>query len=133
MLHNAKDNTLLTLNCLVDGGATADAFPVEIESTKTVGNLKQRIKAEQSPDFDDIVANKLTLWFVSIPKIKQSSAITIGGLDDKTKLNEPRDSLSLAFPRAVDDNTYILVQRTPSGNAHVHFAHNYALCMNLSA
>ncbi|KAG9065188.1 hypothetical protein KI688_002511 [Linnemannia hyalina] len=52
----------LTLFCLVDG-----AFPVEIESTKTIGDLKKLIKAEQSPDFDDIVANNLTLWRVSIP------------------------------------------------------------------
>ncbi|KAK5796967.1 hypothetical protein F5H01DRAFT_401162 [Linnemannia elongata] len=30
----------LTLFCLVDGEATSNAFPVEIESTKTIGDLK---------------------------------------------------------------------------------------------
>ncbi|KAI8344982.1 hypothetical protein B0O80DRAFT_476327, partial [Mortierella sp. GBAus27b] len=36
----------LTLFCLVDGETTS--FPVEIESTRTVGDLKKLIKAEQT-------------------------------------------------------------------------------------
>ncbi|KAG0273467.1 hypothetical protein BGZ96_004838, partial [Linnemannia gamsii] len=108
------DNTL-TLFCLVDGEATSQAFPVEIESTKTIGDLKDAIKAKKAPEFDDTAANKLTLWRVSIPKVKQSSAITIDSLGDKTELNEPRTRLSLLFPESPDDNTYILVQRPPPG------------------
>ncbi|KAF9412824.1 hypothetical protein BGZ76_005128, partial [Entomortierella beljakovae] len=57
----------MTLFCLVDGESTSNAFPVEIEPTKTIGSLKDKIKLAQSPDFDDIVAKSLTLWQVLIP------------------------------------------------------------------
>ncbi|KAF9393299.1 hypothetical protein BGX21_010806 [Mortierella sp. AD011] len=51
----------LTLFCLVDGESTFNAFPVEIESTKTIGDLKKLdlkklIKTEKTPRFDDVAA-----------------------------------------------------------------------------
>ncbi|KAG0012691.1 hypothetical protein BGZ82_002455, partial [Podila clonocystis] len=101
--------------CLVDGEATSNAFSIKIPSNDTVDDLKDLIKAKQSPDFDDIVANKLTLWRVSISDDKQGSAITIDALDDKTELNNPRTRLSKLFPESPDDNTYIVVQRPPQG------------------
>ncbi|KAF9931246.1 hypothetical protein FBU30_010571 [Linnemannia zychae] len=104
----------MTLFCLVDGEATSKAFPVEIGSSKTIGGLKDAIKLKQSPDFDDIVANSLTLWLVSIPDDNQCSTITIDDLDDKTELDKPRTRLSQLFPESPDDNTYILVQRSLS-------------------
>ncbi|KAG0320827.1 hypothetical protein BG000_003444 [Podila horticola] len=55
------------LFCLVDGEATSIAIPVEIESTKTIGDLKDLIKTKKTPRFDDIAADELTLWRVSIP------------------------------------------------------------------
>ncbi|KAG0049373.1 hypothetical protein BGZ90_007360, partial [Linnemannia elongata] len=60
-------DNLLTLFCLVDGEATTNAFPVEIESTETISDLKKLIRTEKSPEFDDIAADKLTIWRVSIP------------------------------------------------------------------
>ncbi|KAF9536721.1 hypothetical protein EC957_009872 [Mortierella hygrophila] len=95
----------LTLFCLVDGVATTNAFPVEIESTKTIGDLKKFIKKENTPEFDDFAPDKLTLWRVSIPDNKQGSAITIDALDDKTELNNPRTRLSKLFSESPDDNT----------------------------
>ncbi|KAK5796982.1 hypothetical protein F5H01DRAFT_401214 [Linnemannia elongata] len=44
----------LTLFCLVDGEATSNAFPVEIESTKTIGDLKGLIKTKKTNDFQDL-------------------------------------------------------------------------------
>ncbi|KAF9280190.1 hypothetical protein BGZ74_002658, partial [Mortierella antarctica] len=66
----------------------------------TVDDLKKLIKTERSPDFDDVVANKLTLWRLTIPADKQGSAITIDALDDRTEFNNPRTQLSKLFPKA---------------------------------
>ncbi|KAF9081347.1 hypothetical protein BGX29_004571, partial [Mortierella sp. GBA35] len=60
-------DNLLTLNCLVDGEATTNAFPVEIESFKTIGDLKKLIKTEIPDTFNGVDAKDLTLWSVSIP------------------------------------------------------------------
>ncbi|KAF9278412.1 hypothetical protein BGZ88_000583 [Linnemannia elongata] len=105
------NNNPLTLFCLVDGEATSQAFPVEIESTKTTGNLKQRIKTEKTPRFDDVASDELTLWRVSIPDNNLSSTVNVDALDGKTQLNNPRTQLSKLFPASPDANTYILVQR----------------------
>ncbi|KAF8931909.1 hypothetical protein BGZ47_011637, partial [Haplosporangium gracile] len=56
----------LSLFCLVNGEATSNAFPVEIEATKTIGDLKELIKTKKTNDFQDVDADKLTLWRVSI-------------------------------------------------------------------
>ncbi|KAG9071278.1 hypothetical protein KI688_008824 [Linnemannia hyalina] len=93
----------LTLYCLVDGEATTNAFPVKIPSSNTVGDLKDRIRKKQSPDFDDIVANKLILYRVSIHDD--------GTHHDKTELNNPRTPLSKLFSKSPDDDIYIFVQR----------------------
>ncbi|KFH68113.1 hypothetical protein MVEG_06843 [Podila verticillata NRRL 6337] len=104
-------DNLLCLLCVVDGESTS--FSVEIDRTKTVDHLKKAIKAEKSPRFDDIAADELTLWRVSIPDDQLDSAITIVALDDKTALSNPRTRLSKNFPESPEDNTYILVQRPP--------------------
>ncbi|KAG0247041.1 hypothetical protein BG011_002154, partial [Mortierella polycephala] len=57
----------LTLFCVVNGESTSNAFPVEIESTKTIGDLKELIKVERTPEYDDIAADRLTLWRATIP------------------------------------------------------------------
>ncbi|KAG0275215.1 hypothetical protein BGZ96_003876, partial [Linnemannia gamsii] len=81
----------LNFLCLVDGESTS--FPVGIESTKTIGDLKDEIKAKQSPDFDDIVANKLTLWRVSIPLLpkKDRKCISLSDVATKDELDEIDD------------------------------------------
>ncbi|KAF9323290.1 hypothetical protein BG006_001596, partial [Podila minutissima] len=110
-------NNHLTLFCIVDGESVSHAFKLKnIPSSDDVDDLKDLIKTKQSPDFDDVVANKLTLWRVTIPEDKQSAAITIDALRDKTELNDPRELLSELFPENPDRNTYIIVQRPP----HVH-------------
>ncbi|KAG0009098.1 hypothetical protein BGZ81_003632, partial [Podila clonocystis] len=61
-----SDNRM-SLFCLVDGEATANAFSVKVSSNDTVDDLKDLIKTKKTNDFSDIDANKLTLWRVSIP------------------------------------------------------------------
>jgi uncharacterized protein YbdZ (MbtH family) len=55
----------ITLFCLVQGAPTA--FPVDIDSSLTVGHLKKAIKAEKANDFANIDADRLRLWKVEIP------------------------------------------------------------------
>ncbi|KAG0020763.1 hypothetical protein BGZ82_011511 [Podila clonocystis] len=57
-------DTHLNMFCLVDGESTP--FPVEIESTKTIGDLKDLIKAKIPDTFNGVDAKDLTLWRVSI-------------------------------------------------------------------
>ncbi|KAF9315924.1 hypothetical protein BGZ91_005661, partial [Linnemannia elongata] len=107
------DTKPLTLFCLVDGEATTNVFPVEIESTKTIGDLKELIKTEKTNDFSDFDAEKLTLWCVSNTAVNLSSFIKVDAHGHKTQLNNPRTRLSKLFPESFDDNMYILVQRPP--------------------
>jgi hypothetical protein len=55
----------ITLFCLVQGASTA--FPVDIDSSLTVGHLKDAIKAKKAPEFDSWAAYRLRLWKVEIP------------------------------------------------------------------
>ncbi|KAG0366522.1 hypothetical protein BGZ54_005232 [Gamsiella multidivaricata] len=52
--------------CLSDGEPMSNAFPVSIPSTNAIGNLKELIKAKKTPKFDDLAADELTLWRVSV-------------------------------------------------------------------
>ncbi|KAF9351659.1 hypothetical protein BGX26_010372 [Mortierella sp. AD094] len=54
------------LRFVVDGAAPSNAFTVSVQSTDTVGHLKELIKAKKAPEFDGISADRLTLWSVSI-------------------------------------------------------------------
>ncbi|KAH7032066.1 hypothetical protein BKA57DRAFT_541026 [Linnemannia elongata] len=51
MFHNTMIDNGLNLFCLVDELGTTDTFPVEIESTKTICDLKKLIKTERLPAF----------------------------------------------------------------------------------
>jgi hypothetical protein len=57
--------TIVTLLCLVNGDSSA--FPVRIDKTLLVGDLKNEIKKAKAPEFDNFAADKLTLWKVNIP------------------------------------------------------------------
>ncbi|KAG0363878.1 hypothetical protein BGX24_004831 [Mortierella sp. AD032] len=106
-------DSIIGLYCIVDGETTSNAFLVEIESSKTIGTLRKLIKSEKKNDFQDVDADKLTLWRVSIPDSSRRSAITLNALHDKADITSPRTPISELFPGSPDDNTYILVQRPP--------------------
>ena len=108
---------MVTLFHLVHGEPVENAFPVDIDKSKTVGVLKKLIKKEKAPDFDSVVADKLILWFVSIP------------VDDTTMLEElvlennkkkgvqkllPLRKISKVFPgKPADEHIHIIVERPP--------------------
>ncbi|KAF9114492.1 hypothetical protein BGX27_010642, partial [Mortierella sp. AM989] len=102
--------TKLTLYCLVDGQSIPNTFDIEIESTKTVANLRKDIHSAKPVMFSHVDANDLTLWRVSLTDDDDvESAIALHALDEKEKLL-PRTQLSELFPSPPGNNTYIIVQ-----------------------
>ena len=58
---------MLALNCFVLGETLQDIFTVEIDAAENVGTLKEFIKEETKLEFDDVDADTLMLWKVSMP------------------------------------------------------------------
>ena len=111
-------NTHLTLFCTVDGESQSNAFSVKPTPTDTVDDLKDLIKAKKSPRFDDIAADELTLWRVSIPVDGDDITIQLDQVTDtdKKKLG-PTTRLSKVFPEELpEDTVHIIVQRPQTGN-----------------
>ena len=48
------------------GDDSCSISTVHIALTKAVGDLKELIKAKKKPDFDDVPADSLKLWKVSV-------------------------------------------------------------------
>ncbi|KAI8596405.1 hypothetical protein EDD21DRAFT_419705 [Dissophora ornata] len=100
-----------TLLCLVDGEATP--FPVEIESIKTIGQLKKAIKDDNAIAFADVDAKVLTLWRVSIPvaPLNERKSIVLNEFDSAEEL-DPTDDISDVFHEKPPKKTiHIIVQR----------------------
>ncbi|KAF8923165.1 hypothetical protein BGZ47_004977, partial [Haplosporangium gracile] len=90
-------------------------FSVDIDASKTVDHLKKLIKTEKANDFQDVDADKLTLWRVSIPLVpkKDRKDISLGDVPLKEELDET-DDLSDVFPDKLPKKTiHIIVQRPP--------------------
>ncbi|KAH7048589.1 hypothetical protein BKA57DRAFT_513495 [Linnemannia elongata] len=119
-----SDNQL-TLFCLVDGEATSNAFSVEIEPTKTVDALKNAIKTKKAPEFDNIAADKLTLWYVLIPVVpanKHKPIVLDDFLEAATEL-DPTDDVADVFSEKPPKKTiHIIVQRPLSDATHPEVA-----------
>ncbi|KAK5796968.1 hypothetical protein F5H01DRAFT_418781 [Linnemannia elongata] len=101
----------LTLFCLVDGEATSNAFPVEIESTKTIGDLKKLIKAEKAPRFDDVAADELTLARLHHDDDDNDLPVLLDSVPVKKKLRAT-NKLSMVFDADLPEDTiHVIVQR----------------------
>ncbi|KAK3837891.1 MAG: hypothetical protein JOS17DRAFT_837592 [Linnemannia elongata] len=97
-------NKPLTLFCLIDGEATTNAFPVEIESIKTIGDLKDLIKANVSiPDDDN--DDEIPIVFDNVNN------------NDKKKLRATRGLLEVFPDKAPKNIIHIIVQRPPQVHA----------------
>ncbi|KAK5809582.1 hypothetical protein F5H01DRAFT_381910 [Linnemannia elongata] len=107
----------LTLFCLVDGEATSNAFSVKIPSTDTVDDLKDHIKTKKSPEFDDVAADKLTLWRVSIPDDEDHDEIPVV-LDnviikDQKKLRATRELSDVWKDKPPKGTIHVIIRRPP--------------------
>ena len=122
MLRNTMTDNLFTLLCVVDGEATA--FPVVVKPSNLVGELKDAIKTKKDPRFDDIAADKLTLWKVSIPLVPlhERKPIVLTEHKSATEL-DPTDDISDVFKETPPKKTiHIIVQRPPPrGNVNALF------------
>ncbi|KAF8923775.1 hypothetical protein BGZ58_002533 [Dissophora ornata] len=104
----------LTIFCVISGEVASSAFPVKISSDETIGELKKAIIKENPNAFEHVDAKDLMLWRATVPTDENAGdehIIRLDDLDDKTKLGNPRTSLSKHFPESPDDNTYIVVER----------------------
>ncbi|KAG0196539.1 hypothetical protein BGX28_010002 [Mortierella sp. GBA30] len=115
--------TSLLLICLVNGQPLSNAFSVKIEPSSIVDELKDAIKAKQTPAFDDITANELTLWRVLIPIAEDDDdeiPILLDNVNrDKKKLG-PATRLAKLFPEDVPEETiHVIVQRPPPGDLRI--------------
>ncbi|RUP45521.1 hypothetical protein BC936DRAFT_148064 [Jimgerdemannia flammicorona] len=57
----------IKLNCLTFGDPVDRIFPVKVAKTETVGVLRKLLKKEKDPFFNNIPADGLLLWLVSLP------------------------------------------------------------------
>ncbi|OAQ26805.1 hypothetical protein K457DRAFT_21801 [Linnemannia elongata AG-77] len=115
------ENNPMTLFCLVDGEATSNAFSVKIESTKTIGSLKDHIKTKIPNTFNGIDAKDLTLWRVDQPVLaaNKQNPILLSAIDSPTEL-DPTDDISDVFPEVPPKKTiHIIVQRPPPEHAPI--------------
>ena len=107
-------SAIYTLFCVVDGESTSNAFPVEIESTKSFGSLKDAIKAKKSNYFRDVDADRLTLWKASIDP--NATIIKLDKLDENRL--SPLDDIVSVFPeQPAKGMIHIIVEPPSSGNA----------------
>ncbi|KAF9377839.1 hypothetical protein CPC16_011612, partial [Podila verticillata] len=105
----------MSLFCLVDGESASSVFPVKLFPDDSIGDLKKLIKTEKSPEFDDIPADKLTLWRISIPVVplNKHKPIVLNESESATELN-PTDDISDVFEEKPPEKTiHIIVQRPP--------------------
>ncbi|KAF9326446.1 hypothetical protein BG006_010136, partial [Podila minutissima] len=99
------------------------AFSIKIPSNDTVAEFKNLIKTEKSPEFDDVAADKLTLWDVSFLE-----CIILKDLPAARKLH-PMEKISDVFKDPLAEKTVsIIVQRPPQERSFFMFAqseHNH--------
>jgi Crinkler effector protein N-terminal domain len=83
----------LELNCLVLGDDSSHIFTIEIQGTKNISALKEVIKDKKKPVFDNVPADALKLFKVSLP---------VDGLDAKMKRFRPEDEGVCSLTSAVE-------------------------------
>jgi hypothetical protein len=77
LLHNIMAKNHLSLFCIVEGEPQSKKFSVKPTQADTIDDLKDLIKTKKPPRFDDIAADELTLWRVSIPIVPANKDNTI--------------------------------------------------------
>ena len=108
----------LELNCIVFGDDSRRIFPIEINGTKKVGDLKELMKDKKKPLFDHIPADALDLFNVNF--------LVDGGLDDKLKQFRPEDEIDRllsntvkrlkgVFGDPIDDHLHVIVVPPTAG------------------
>jgi len=112
-------STMLRLFCYVLGDYPSRVFPVNIDSSETIGDLKDAIKAKKSPIFNDVSADMLDLFKVSIAADDMFKNGTDGNKFEDTRSLRPTSKLSRVFPEPLlDDHIHVVVKPPPDLSAH---------------
>lgn len=108
----------LTLFCVVNGESTSNAFKVKLDRDADVSDLKKLIKIEKAPRFDDVAADELTLWRVSLPigSADDELPITLNAMADggKRKLGLTDELLDVFGKKPPKKTIHVVVER-PKG------------------
>jgi len=107
-------DTIIVLICLVQGETADRAFPVRIESSRLVGELKDAVKQKKSPKFDNFAADELTLWSINVP-INEYDPATLSTLlatsdQQPTKLLPASKVKKYYSLEADDEQIHVIVQ-----------------------
>ena len=100
---------MITIFCLVHGEPIANAFPVKIPLSDTISDLKKLIKEEKAPEFDDIAADKLKLWSISIPINDTEKLKNI----EENSMQElfPTDEIADVFSTPLKKHIHVIVKQ----------------------
>src|SRR6266702_532623 len=119
---SSESPRLLKLNCLILGDdPRRRIFPVKIEETKFVDDLKDAIKDKKKPAFNDVVANTLDLWSVFID-VNDHLVEKINDLNLNTmEPLSPVKRLSGVYSKPLEDEHLHIIVRPPSECQHVPY------------
>jgi hypothetical protein len=128
-----SDQTI-ELNCWVVGDTSQNVIPVKILKSEKVGILKEVIKTKKQPTFQNITADSLVLWKISIPTTDFDAKIRSIRHPDEVDGAEqllPTYPLSAYFIHApADDQIHIIVQHSPVSECEWLSGTVFADCLN---
>ncbi|RGB23362.1 hypothetical protein C1646_633671, partial [Rhizophagus diaphanus] len=110
-----------TLNCIVRGNTSMNAFAVDIGNSKLISNLKEAIKSRKQNDFAGVDADKLRLWKVKISDDNNNELRNIS-LHDQDELVATK-KISKYFPNTPAEehiNIIISLPESTSTNQEQH-------------
>ncbi|CAG8696441.1 9038_t:CDS:2, partial [Funneliformis caledonium] len=101
---------LRTIWCLVNGDPLADAFPVDILDSRTIGHLKDAIRKNINAP-DNVKAKNLEIWKVNIPFDEaEENAITLDNIEVKRKLLIPAIKIYNVIDEIPESNVQFIVK-----------------------
>jgi len=106
---------ILKLFCCVRGDNVSQIFPVDIESSNFVGDLKKSIKSEREYTFRKVEVVDLMVWKADIP-VDENFAKNFKEFDYKQAPLSPVDSLSEEFSNLTPRHVHVVVDIR--GTAH---------------
>ena len=109
----------LSLFCYVRGDDGGEPFKVDIDKEETVSHLRKVIKENKKPRFDDIPADTLSLWKVSLQFSENlKNEVESLNLVDGGRLM-PVEKLSKIFSDMEKKRVHVVVDRPRSASGPV--------------
>jgi hypothetical protein len=105
---------IVELNCLVLGDDPCHIFPIKINTTESVGTLKEAIKDKKRHAFQHVDADTLVLWKVSVPNVQTPTGNPANfDLPDERSLLSATDRLSKVFSGGPKEGHIHIVVNSP--------------------